>query len=237
VLHIDTGMRRLGLSASEVAKLDKDLLRSIDLRYVMSHLACADEPAHEMNRRQLKDFAALTDALGVPSRKSFANSSGIFLGQDFHFDQARPGCALYGINPQPENKNPMRQPVALKARILQIREGVAGETVGYSATYKLKQPEKLATISAGYADGLLRSTTERGMVYVGGRACPLRGRVSMDTVVADISDVPEKDIDGTAEILGAHRTADDAAREAGTIGYEILTGLGRRYERIYRDAS
>ncbi|MBU6474746.1 MAG: alanine racemase [Alphaproteobacteria bacterium] len=234
VLQLDTGMNRLGLAADEIARLCAvpDILQPLDLRYVMSHLACADEPAHPKNRAQLEKFKRLTGALGLPCRLSLANSAGIFLGTDYHFDQARPGCALYGINPTPDAPNPMQGVITLKARILQIRDTAAGETVGYGAAYAAARPVKLATISVGYADGLLRSFGKNGMVYIGGCACPLTGRVSMDLVVADVTGVAAQAGD-YAEIVGAHQTADDVAAAAGTIGYEILTDLGRRYKRSY----
>ncbi len=189
VLHIDTGMNRLGLSASEVGRLKNniDVLKPLDVRYIMSHLACADEAAHPKNQEQLATFKKLTAQLGLPCRLSFANSSGIFLGSDYHFDQARPGCALYGINPQTGRENPMHGVITLKIRILQTREVAAGETVGYGASYKASSPVKLATISVGYADGILRCIAENGMVTIGGQKCPLVGRVSMDTIVVDMT--------------------------------------------------
>ncbi len=236
VIHIDTGMNRLGLSAAETGwlKNNTDILKPLDVRYLMSHLACADTPEHPKNKEQLEKFRALTAQLGIPCRLSFANSAGIFLGADYHFDQVRPGCALYGINPQNTPSNPMQGVVTLKARILQIREAAAGETTGYGATYRMPTPVKLATISAGYADGYLRSITGNGMVYVGGQKCPVVGRVSMDAIVADVTAVkPLPPVGGWAEIIGQHQTVDDVAAQAGTIGYEILTSLGGRYTRVY----
>lgn len=232
VLQIDTGMNRLGLTPQETAQVDREQLRSLDLRYIMSHLACADTPDHPKNREQLEKFKRLTRELGLPCALSFANSAGIFLGEDYHFDQARPGCALYGINPQPESPNLMRGVLTLKARILQIRNVDSGETVGYGASYQVSKPAKLATISAGYADGLLRNFSKGGFVHVGGVKCPVVGRVSMDTLIVDVTETGCVAGDW-AEIIGQHQTADDVAEAAGTIGYEILTGLGRRYKRIY----
>jgi alanine racemase len=235
VIHIDTGMNRLGLTVAETGWLKNNaaLLQWLDIRYLMSHLACADEPAHLKNTEQLEKFRQLTALLGLPSRLSFANSSGIFLGADYHFDQARPGCALYGINPQ-NGPNPMHNVVTLRARILQIRDAVKGETVGYGATYQVPKPAKLATISAGYADGYLRSLSARGMVSIAGQKCPVVGRVSMDAIVADITAVLSPVHAGDwAEIIGPHQSVDDVAAQAGTIGYEILTSLGRRYTKVY----
>jgi alanine racemase len=235
VIHIDTGMNRLGLSAADVARLrgGADIFRPLDVRYVMSHLACADEPAHPKNGEQLEKFKTLTQQLGLPCRLSLANSSGIFLGADYHFDQARPGCSIYGINPQPGTENPMQRTVTLKARILQIREAAAGETIGYGAGYGVSSPARLATISAGYADGILRSFGPRGAVWVAGQKCPLAGRVSMDLIVADVTAVKGVKAGDEAELLGPHQTADDLAAAAGTIGYEVLTSLGKRYKRVY----
>ena len=236
VLHIDTGMNRLGLSETEVERLKNniDLLKSLDVRYIMSHLACADEAAHPKNKEQLIKFKKLTQQLGLPSRLSFANSAGIFLGNDYHFDQARPGCSLYGINPQAGHENQMQGVITLKARILQTRDIAAGETVGYGASYRASSPVKLATISVGYADGILRCIAENGMFTIGGQKCPLVGRVSMDTIVVDVTTVKAPVTVGDfAEIIGPHQTVDDVAAQAGTIGYEILTSLGKRYKRIY----
>lgn len=236
ILHIDTGMNRLGLSGAEVEQLknDLDLLKPLDVRYIMSHLACADESAHPKNKEQLEKFRKLTAGLGLPCRLSFANSSGIFLGNDYHFDQTRPGCSLYGINPTPGHENPVQGVIALKARILQIRDIAAGETVGYGAIYKASFPIKLATISVGYADGILRCIGQKGMVALGDQRCPIVGRVSMDTIIVDVTAVKAPLRAGDfAEVIGPHQTVDEVAAQAGTIGYEILTSLGKRYARIY----
>lgn len=236
ILHIDTGMNRLGLSGAEVERLKNNLapLKPLDVRYIMSHLACADEPAHPKNKEQLEKFKKLTAYLGLPCRLSLANSSGIFLGNDYHFDQARPGCSLYGINPTPGVENPVQDVITLKTRILQIRDVPAGETVGYSATYKASSPVKLATISVGYADGILRCIGASGLVTIGGQKCPIVGRVSMDTIIVDVTAVEIPLRAGEfAEIIGPHQTIDEVAAQAGTIGYEILTSLGKRYKRIY----
>lgn len=237
VIHLDTGMNRLGLTAAEVASLasdHRDIFKALDIRYVMSHLACADEPAHPMNAAQLSSFHKLTAALGQPLRYSFANSGGIFLGADYHFDLVRPGCALYGINPTGQAQNPMLPVVTFEARILQTRIIDSSGTVGYGASYRVSPPAKCATVSIGYADGYLRSLTGSGHVYVKGEKCPVIGRVSMDSVVIDITqaraDIQPGDV---VEILGPNRLVDDVAAEAGTIGYEILTGLGRRTPRTY----
>lgn len=240
IIQLDTGMNRLGFSAAEMPWLQKNTgrLKSLDIRYVMSHLACADAPENPKNKEQLDKFKHLAQQLGLPCRLSLANSSGIFLGDDYHFDQVRPGCALYGINPQPASPNPMQGVVVWKTRILQIREAVAGETVGYGANYKLASRTKLATISVGYADGLLRSFSGAGVVYINGQKCPVVGRVSMELIVADITHVaPAPHERGWAEIIGEHQTVDDIAAAGKTIGYEVLTSLGRVHKRIYSGQS
>lgn len=228
LLHFDTGMNRLGLAALP----DKTMLQQLDIRYVMSHLACADEPDHPKNGEQLNAFKRLTAALGLPCRLSLANSAGIFLGADYHFDQARPGCALYGINPATTGQNPMQGVVTLKTRVLQTRDAGKGETVGYGASYKVSIPSKLATISAGYADGILRSFAKSGAVFIHGQRCPVVGRVSMDLLVVDVTKTVCS-VNDWAEIVGEHQSVDAVAAAAGTIGYEILTALGHRYKRAY----
>jgi len=234
LLHIDTGMNRFGLSVTEAQNLDRDLLRKVDIRYVMSHLACADETAHPMNRAQLTLFSQTVAVLGMPFRLSFANSAGILLGADYHFDLVRPGCGLYGINPSSDRPNPMQGAVTLSARVVQVREIDRPGTVGYGASYAISPPAKCATVSVGYADGYLRSFTGCGRVFIGGEACSVIGRVSMDSIIVDISHVAKPVTAGMmAEIIGKHQSIDDVAAQAGTIGYEILTSLGKRYKRIY----
>ena len=233
-LHIDTGMNRLGLGPDELDVLvdEPDRLAGIDLRAIMSHLACAEDTADPMSEAQRDRFrAALGRLPAAPA--SLANSSGIFRGPDFHFDMVRPGCALYGVNPTPDAANPMRRVVGLAAKVLQVRNVDTPMTVGYGATHRVAQAAKIATIAVGYADGYLRSLSGCGQVWFAGCPAPVVGRVSMDLITVDVTDVPE---DATrpgmmAEIIGDHRDADQVAAEAGTIGYEILTSLGRRYAR------
>ena len=235
ILHIDTGMARLGLSAREFAAAIEDPPR-IAWRAVMSHLACADTPGHEMNERQRAGFAAAAARLlGV--KASLAASSGIFLGPSFHFDLVRPGAALYGVNPQPGRPNPLRQIVRLCGKILQVRQIDRGESVGYGAAHIMPGPGRVATVAVGYADGWLRSLGHRGCGHLAGTRVPLIGRVSMDLVTFDVSAVPEALAHPGAmiELLGESYAVDDAAADAGTIGYEILTALGARYHRVYRD--
>jgi alanine racemase len=237
VIQIDTGMNRLGVTAGEVARLtaSPEILKPLDVRYLLSHLACADEPAHPKNKEQLEAFRRLTGQLGLPARLSFSNSAGIFLGADYHFDQVRPGAALYGINPlSGAAPNQMQGIVTFKVRILQIKDVDRGETVGYGASYQVSTPAKLAILSVGYADGYMRSITGDGMVYVRGHACPVVGRISMDLIAADVTAVaPAPQAGEWAEIIGERQTVNDVAAATKLIGYEILTNLGRRYKRIY----
>jgi alanine racemase len=236
-LHFDTGMSRLGLDERECAVLAQDhgRLNGIEVRYVMSHLASADFANNPMNAIQRDRFVSGRARL-PPARASFANSSGIFLGPDFGFDLARPGSALYGVNPTPVEKNPMRAVAALSARVLSVRDIPAGAMVGYHSTWAAERPTRIATIGVGYADGWHRSHSNAGVAYFDGNPVPLVGRVSMDLTTFDVTDQPAIRPGSRLELLGPHRTVDDAARDAGTIGYEVLTGLGRRYHRVYSPA-
>jgi alanine racemase len=235
VLHIDTGMCRLGLDRREYARVvdDPSLLDGLDIRTVMSHLASADEDSPQ-SAAQLALFREARARLPM-GRASFANSSGVFLGPDFHFDLARPGVALYGVNPTPGQPNPMAQVVRLKAKILQVRDVDSPETVGYGATHRIAGPSRIATLPVGYADGYLRSLSNRATAYIGNYEAPLVGRVSMDLITIDVTAVPEAQCrPGMAvDLIGPRHTVDDLAAQAGTIGYEILTSLGRRYHRVY----
>jgi alanine racemase len=242
-IHIDTGMNRLGLPAAEVDLLaaETDLFADIDLKLVMSHLACADDPAHAMNRHQRTAFDALRARL-PKAPASLANSGGVFLGPDFHYDLVRPGIALYGGRALDGQPNPMRWVVQLQARILQVRETPAGASVGYGATYVCERPTKIATIACGYADGFLRAISRVGrssgaVGFLGPHPVPIIGRVSMDTITLDVTDVPSVLAQRGAwvEVMGARTTVDDLTDRAGTIGYELLTRLGRRVHRIHLD--
>lgn len=245
-LHIDTGMHRLGLAAADVEQLagpERALLDRFDPALVMSHLACADMPDHPMNVRQLERFNALRSKL-PPARASLANSGGVFLGPDYHFDLVRPGIALYGGRAFEGHENPMRWVVRLQARILQIRHVAAGEPIGYGATFEAVRDSRVATLACGYADGFLRAlsspTGKPGPVgHVGEHPVPVVGRVSMDLITVDVTDVPEREACRGAwvEVLGARTTIDDLTDRAGTIGYELLTRLGRRVHRIYADGA
>jgi len=212
----------------------QDLLAGTIPVLTMSHLLCAEEADNPANLRQLKAFeAAIARLPKAPA--SLANSAGIFLGEDYHFDLVRAGVALFGINPTPGKANPMAQVVNLKGKILQVRWIDAPQSVGYGATYKAERPARIATVAAGYADGALRSLSNRGKAWAAGREVPVVGRVSMDLLTIDITELnPDALGPGDfVELICAEHDIDALAREAGTIGYEILTGLGRRYHRTY----
>lgn len=236
-LHLDTGMNRLGLDAPAVSLLagDSRHLDGIDTVLVISHMACADEPDHAKNTDQLAAFRAMTGALMIPAPRSLAASSTIFLGGDYHFDLIRPGAALYGLNPIPGQPNPMRPVVRLSGRILQVRDVDTPQTVGYGATHRFAAKGRVATVAVGYADGLFRSLGNRGFGIIGGVKVPVVGRVSMDLTTFDVSAVPADAVHPGAmiELIGPDHDADQLAQEAGTIGYEVLTALGRRYLRDY----
>ena len=230
-------MSRLGLDAREQAVLAQDFgrLGGVAVRCAMSHLVSSERPDDPLNAVQLARFAAARARL-PPAPASLANSSGIFLGADFAFDLARPGSALYGINPTPAEKNPMRPVVRLMARVLAVRDIPAGATAGYGATWTAARPSRIATIGAGYADGWHRSHSNAGAAFFDGHPVPLVGRVSMDLTTFDVTGHPGVGVGSWLELLGPHRSADAAARDAGTIGYEVLTALGRRYRRVYTPA-
>lgn len=241
-VHIDTGMHRLGMQADEIDALagpERELFDHFELSLVMSHLACADEPDNPMNERQRQKFDALRAKL-PPAPASLANSGGTFLGPAFHYDLVRPGIALYGGRALEGRPNPMQWVVQFQARILQIRDVPAGEAIGYGASYRTQRPSRIATIACGYADGFLRSlsgpTGKPGPVgFIGEHPVKVVGRVSMDLITVDVTDVPAKEAVRGAwvEVLGRRTTIDDLTDRAGTIGYELLTRLGRRVLRVY----
>ncbi len=236
ILHVDSGINRLGMSLSSLRELAADEgFAAYPWRALMSHLACPETPAHEQNARQLALFRDAQSLLpGVPA--SLAASSGIFLGADYAFDLVRPGAALYGVNPLSTGPNPMRPVVALSARILQVRDVDRGMAVGYGAAHSMASSGRIATISLGYADGFPRSAGLVGAMSIGGFEAPVIGRISMDLITLDVSQIPQSvAVQGAmVDVLGAHRSVDDLARDSGTIGYEILTGIGDRYTRVYR---
>jgi alanine racemase len=240
-IHIDTGMNRLGLTLAEVQGLIPRInAGDHGITLVMSHLACAESLNHPLNSRQLASFREIAGVFsGVPA--SLSNSSGIFLGAPFQFDLVRPGAALYGVNPTPEADNPMRGVVELKARVVQIRDVERGESVGYGATWTTRRPTRLAIVSAGYADGYLRAGSSndgtRGTeVIVAGKRCPVAGRISMDLMAIDITDLEKSAVrrGHMVTLIGDGMPVDELAHYLGTIGYEVLTSLGPRYTRVYR---
>ena len=235
-LHVDSGMSRLGLPDDEVDRLAEDPtpLADIALAHILTHLSSADDPAHPENAAQLARFdAALARLPAAPV--SFANSAGIFLDKAYHRDLARPGVALYGVNPKPGRENPMKRVVTLKVRVLQVRQIDAPRGVGYGASFRAQGPTRIATIAAGYADGLLRHLSNSGYVAVGGRRVPVAGRVSMDSITLDVTELGDAApaAGDFVDVIGDGHDQDALAEEAGTIGYEILTSLGARYHRVY----
>jgi alanine racemase len=224
-LHIDTGMNRLGFRPEQAPP------PFLGLALVMSHLACADDPDSLMNAQQRDSFAALRrrypDALA-----SFANSGGCFLGSDYGFDAVRPGISLWGGGPEGRS-DPRIQPVAtFSAPILQVRAVPAGESVGYARGKVANQPLTVATVGAGYADGVMRATSPRGQVFVAGHLRPILGRISMDALAVDVTGLEVAEGD-RVELFGPNRPIDDAARDTGTIAYELLTSVGSRVDRPY----
>jgi alanine racemase len=217
-------MNRLGMEAAEWSAL-RDIALAAGPTLLMSHLACADEPGHPMNAAQLRAFRAMTDGTGVP--RSFAATGGILLGPDYHFELTRPGIGLYGGQPF-EDAAPV---VRLSLPVVQVRDVAEGETVGYGASWTAEGPSRIATVSAGYADGLIRSMSNRAVLFAGDIPCPLAGRVSMDLLTVEVTHLHE--VPDTLDILGPRQTVDDLAEAAGTIGYEVLTALGPRYLRRY----
>jgi alanine racemase len=217
-------MNRLGMEPGEFASLGP-LPPSV--RLVMSHLACADEPDHPLNAAQRAEFARLTHALDLP--RSLAATGGILLGPGYHHAMTRAGIGLYGGLPFAA----ARPAVSLHLPIIQIRDVGLGETVGYGATWAATRPSRIAILSSGYADGLIRALGNRGAGFLDGRPLPFAGRVSMDLITLDVTGCPQATAGAMVEILGPHQTVDDLAAAADTIGYEILTSLGSRYTRRY----
>jgi alanine racemase len=240
-IHIDTGMNRLGLTITEAQGIVPRInAGDHGITLVMSHLACAEALNHPLNAKQLATFREIASLFtGVPA--SLSNSSGIFLGPHFLFDLVRPGAALYGVNPTPEADNPMQPVVDLKARIVQIRNVERGDSVGYGGTWTARRPTRLAIVSAGYADGYFRAAgsndgTRGAEVVVAGKRCPIAGRVSMDLMAVDVTDLEKNAVrrGQMATLIGEGITVDELAHHFGTIGYEVLTGLGPRYARVYK---
>lgn len=223
-IQLDTGMNRLGMEALEAASVALDIA-ALKPDLVMSHLACADEPLHPMNAAQLAAFNTMSFALPAP-RKALSATGGILLGAPFHFSLTRPGIGLYGGAPFTEAK-PV---VELSLPVVQVRDVLPGEAVGYGASWRATRPSKIATVSSGYADGILRAAKGFSL-YAGATPCPVVGRISMDLITVDVTDL--KETPASLSLLNATQTVDVLAEKAGTIGYEILTGLGSRYHRRY----
>jgi len=234
LLHVDTGMNRLGLGEGELSRVvaDGSLLAGIDWRYAMTHLVSAEVPEDPVNAAQLARFGAACAALPAMGR-SLANSSGIFLGAAFRSDLARPGAALYGVNPTPGRPNPMRPTVRLTAPVLQVREIAAGESVGYLATWVAPRPTRVATVALGYADGYHRAASGRAQAAFEGARVKLIGRVSMDLLTFDVTDHPGVVPGARLELIGPAVPPDEVAVWAGTNGYEVLTSLGHRANRVF----
>jgi alanine racemase len=237
-IHVDTGMNRLGMSVEEAVALAPRIQReNHGFTLLMSHLACAETPEHPLNAKQIHLFREIrVQFRGLPA--SLANSSGIFLGESALCDLVRPGVALYGVNPTPGKPNPMLPVISLQARILQVRSVAKGETVGYGGTWTAKSPSRIAVAAVGYADGYPRaaSAARGASVIVAGKHCPFAGRISMDLMAIDVTDLPEGEVrrGDYATLIGGDISVDDVAAFGGTIGYEVLTRLGRRYHRLYR---
>lgn len=224
-IHVDTGMNRFGLKSSSLLAVGLQTSR-LDLRLVISHLACSDESWHMMNGDQLAEFQAMTRSLdGIP--RSLANTGGVLLGTPYHFDMVRPGIGIYGGLPF-KDAEPV---VHLSLPVLQVSDLLPGESVGYGAAFVARRASRIATLAAGYGDGLHRALGDRGFLFAGHIPCPVAGRVSMDMVSVDVTEldtVPDR-----FEVLGRYQSVDGLAAAAGTIGYEILTALGSRYSRTY----
>ncbi|MBA8818626.1 alanine racemase [Ochrobactrum sp. P6BSIII] len=242
LLQVDTGMSRLGLSARELDRLadNLSLLDGIDVRFIISHLASGDEPANPANASQL---AAMRAALARLPRLpvAFANSGGSFLEKSYHFDLARPGVALYGVDPATEHEaeNRIVPVLTLSARVIQVRDVEKGAAIGYGGTYIAEGPMRIATIAVGYADGWFRALSNKGSAFYGDTRLPIVGRVSMDSITLDVSALPEGTLKlgSLVELIGPHQRLEDVASECDTIPYEILTALGNRYARIYVDSA
>jgi alanine racemase len=224
-VQLDTGMNRLGLEPADWSALRDDALAARPT-LVMSHLACADEADHPMNAQQKSVFDEMTSGVTVP--RSLAATGGTLLGAEYHYDLVRPGIGLYGGLPFSE----ARPVVTLDVPVVQTRAVSTGETVGYGNGWTAQRSSKIATISAGYADGLIRAMGPNASLTAQGMTLPVVGRVSMDLITVDVTDLPELPV--SLQLLGADQPVDDVAAWAGTIGYEILTSLGVRYTRIWR---
>ena len=240
-LHVDTGMNRLGISVEEAAAIAPRInTEHHGIKLIMSHFVAAQFVESQRNAEQMLAFRNVRALFrGIPA--SIANSSGIFLGGSAHLDLVRPGAALYGVNPTPGKSNPMKPVVDLKVRIVKLRDIGFGETVGYDATWTARRPSRIAIVSMGYADGFSRGQSGSdqkagGSLLVNGKPCPIVGRISMDLIALDVTDLPAGSVKrgDFATVIGERRDVDAVGEMLGTIGYEVLTGLGRRYARVYK---
>jgi alanine racemase len=230
-------MNRLGLSLDETAAVAARMQsENHGLTLLMSHFACADLPQHPLNDQQIRQFREIRTLFrGIPG--SLANSSGIFLDQSAYCDMVRPGAALYGINPTPGRPNPMKPAIELQSRVLQVRNVPRNAVVGYGATWTAKRASRIAVVAAGYADGVLRAAAVTGReVIVAGKRCPVVGRISMDLLTVDVTDLPDGAVrrGHLVTLIGRDLDADTVGSQAGTIGYEVLTSLGARYSRTWK---
>jgi len=234
ILHVDSGMSRLGLPPGELELLaaEPEALAKLDILFIMTHLAAAEDPAHPLNIAQLERFTEAS--LKLPrARRSIANSSGIFLGPRFGSELARPGAALYGINPTPGRPNPMEPVLRLEGQVLQIRDIAPGQTVGYGGTWLATKPTRIAAVGIGYADGLSRRLAGSLTARFGGQTMPMVGRVSMDLTTFDATGIRKIKPGRWVELIGVEQDVDAIADMTGTIGYEVLTSLGKRFRREY----
>ena len=247
-LHVDTGMTRLGLNDKEINKLfsKDDLLNDLKIEVLMSHLACAEEANSQKNEEQLEKLIVIKEKLSPligSVRTSLANSAGIFLGSDFHLDLVRAGAFIYGLNKKDSGQDSSKPVIRVFAKIIQVQEVDSPSTVGYGATHEISRLTRIATVATGYADGYIRSSGQTykkenkntAKVYFGNMSAPIIGRVSMDLLTIDVSDLPDHLVQpgGYAELIGNNYTVDDLAEVSGTIGYEILVRLGRRHHRVF----
>ncbi|WP_336288088.1 alanine racemase [Bartonella sp. CB60] len=236
IVQIDTNMNRLGLDQKELQQLIKQptLFEKAEIKYIISHLANADDNTHSSNYAQLAAFKTALTQLPI-CKASFANSGGIFLGSDFYFDLVRPGIALYGIDPHGNHPTLLKPVLKLEAQVIQSRESDAGVPIGYGGSFITRRPSILTVISVGYADGWLRALSNKGAVYFNGHKLPIVGNISMDSIIVDSTDLECKKLQrgDWVELIGANQTVEQVSADANTIPYEILTSLGSRYKRIY----
>lgn len=237
VIHIETGLNRLGFREWDLKKLSADDIKEFSM--VMSHLACGDEKDHFMNKHQLENFNRLKQKYFPHLPASLAASDGVFLGKDFQQDMVRLGAAMYGLNTAPYRENQMKNVIYLKAPVLQIEDLPQGEFVGYSATYRANSNRKIAIVSIGYGDGIPRSLSNVGKVFFKSKnqlfEARIIGRISMDNIICDVTNVKDLSVGDWCYLLDDFYTLDDMGRDAGTIGYEIVSRIGKntRYIRHY----